>query len=705
MGLKIEQLQEDELEWELRYRKIGFRADDTLTDKQSLLKASLRTTAKGAPDTRGELWEDLVQEEERKTIETKYKEIEEKLKEKGQKARDFGSFESRLLHIERRIVALCRAEKDPTRKQELSQLLLNIRSLYGNFFGKDVTAAKGHGGLTSQIDVFDLFSDQTQSENDTSKGAIKKKTVKPTEASKKTRSTEPAVLTRSQIEAKEKENQKEKEQRLEQMLAETEKRLQNIEESESDSSEDEIEALLKLQESTRIKLEIAKLKNKGKKYPKLTESSFEKPKLKSRNSVHSSTETSDSEKRGTPLSTRIKAKTKRREKSSEDERGLRVEKWNFRYSSTGGLSLVEFLRRVDRYRETQNVSDENLVRKAFFLFEGVALDWYDENRHRFRKWKDVVAGLRSAFVAEDNDFLVRQKCEGRKQQNAETFEVYLAQMSKLFQGLSYKMPDQEKFEILKRNVKSSHRLGIALLQVENLDDLKNACRCLDGMDSSLYSLATDSPNSRQNTQSRAQILELDHSGLEEEDRKEAKKMVPNKKKKSVQVVQKQATEKTVASVFRRPERSANDSRSSQFSGGPNRKFYPNQNNKFESYNGHQQSKNDSFSSFSESLGAFMRAWSDGRGQDNRKQSHNTRSQSQSLNASAKTFQPKGSSTQTRVEPVNDQGQTVCWNCDGLNHHQKFCRAPRRVVCWGCGRKDTYRDKCPTCSGNEQQRLN
>jgi hypothetical protein len=687
MGLKIEQLLEDEVEWELLYRKIGFRKEDRLGDKQRFLRTSLRATAKGAPEVRCELGEMLDLEEERNIIRQKYNKIEESLREKGSRAKDFGTFESRLIHLERRAIALCRAEKDPTGKQEVAQLLLEIRSLFSKFFGGDETS-KVSAGLTSQNDIFDLNSDQAQSENDTSKGAIKKGTMRGT--------TESTDQTKGQGKTLGKENTKENEERLKKMLSETEDRIQK---SETESSEDEMEALLKLQESLTKKIELVRSKkqtNTGWKHHE----TFSGPKLKLKYKFQSSAETSDSDNQYTPLMTKIKAKAKRREKSSEDEKGLRVEKWGFRYSSTGGLSLVEFLRRVERYKETQNVSDESLVRKAFFLFEGVALDWYDENRHRFKKWKDVVKGLRSAFVAEDNDFLVRQKCEGRKQQSHETFEVYLAQMSKLFQGLSYKITDQEKFEIVKRNVKSSHRLGIALLQVENLEELKNACRCLDGMDSSLFSLATDSPNSRQQTQGRSQVLEIDQLKSSDEDQKETKGK-SSKTKKNKKRAQKEKTEKTVASMYQHPERNASGFRDSQSSGGQNRKFYSNNKYKFQ-----RRPQNNSSANFSEGLNSFLQSWStEGRSKDSETRGQGAGNHSQPLNASAHSFQPKASNIQTRVEPVNENGQVVCWNCDGFNHHQKFCRAPRRVICWGCGRKDTYRDTCPTCSGNGQQRLN
>lgn len=39
----------------------------------------------------------------------------------------------------------------------------------------------------------------------------------------------------------------------------------------------------------------------------------------------------------------------------------------------------------------------------------------------------------------------------------------------------------------------------------------------------------------------------------------------------------------------------------------------------------------------------------------------------------------------------------CWNCDKQGHNYMDCVEVRRVFCYGCGAKDTYRPSCPKCS--------
>lgn len=48
---------------------------------------------------------------------------------------------------------------------------------------------------------------------------------------------------------------------------------------------------------------------------------------------------------------------------------------------------------------------------------------------------------------------------------------------------------------------------------------------------------------------------------------------------------------------------------------------------------------------------------------------------------------------------------LCWNCGQKGHIYPNCRAARTVFCFGCGRKDTFKTSCPSCSPkNETTRV-
>lgn len=771
--MKVEHLLEDEVEWELIYRKIGYDINDKLGDKQRLLRTSLRAIAKGAEETEGELCEGVDLEKEFETVETKLNSIEESLKERGHKAKEFGTFESRLQHIKRRVIALLKKEMLPETKEDALKALQCTDALVNQYFPKVTLPTRG-GGITNtgNSDLIGFLQDQTHSEPDTSKGAIRKKSSK---SSTLLQNSNPSLAEKtsllagmsdlginpegggkakailsvlakpiekpSELEPNNSDNTSNqdeaewiriREKKLREMRIETENRIKKMENTDADvSSGEELEALVELQKAIQLKIELAKKKSRK---PDQTDPVINRPNQGkgsqkqpvSKLSLSVDTETSESSEKSPPKRTKSRMK-KKRDPSSDSERGMKVERWGFRYSSTGGLSLVEFLRRVERYKKTQHITDESLVENAFFLFEGVALDWYEDNHKQFRKWKHVVEGLRRAFVAEDNDYLVRQKCDNRKQQRHETFEVYMSQMNKLFQGLSYELSDEEKFNILKRNVKPAHRLGIALLKVKTLVELKDACRSLDSMDSSLYSLATDSPNQRQ-LQNRHQVFELEQSEPSEDVQTGNKKLKAKKKKNaeskkdSTSTNESRRTEEPAVCNVEQPNnfrqqnknnlRSQNQYRTNQrdfskgsYGGGRNKSRFNNFNTPNQTYVPIPMFQTPQIPS---NPTPFLETWTaavSGQNQNGLQAQQSNVTAGQGFpNVNAQLFAPQTQATTTRVQPVNQEQKMICWNCDGANHHQRFCMAPRRVFCWGCGYKDVYYDKCPNCSGNGAMRL-
>lgn len=43
------------------------------------------------------------------------------------------------------------------------------------------------------------------------------------------------------------------------------------------------------------------------------------------------------------------------------------------------------------------------------------------------------------------------------------------------------------------------------------------------------------------------------------------------------------------------------------------------------------------------------------------------------------------------------GAVKCWNCDQPGHFWEDCLETRKVFCYGCGAKETYKPQCPKCS--------
>lgn len=54
-------------------------------------------------------------------------------------------------------------------------------------------------------------------------------------------------------------------------------------------------------------------------------------------------------------------------------------------------------------------------------------------------------------------------------------------------------------------------------------------------------------------------------------------------------------------------------------------------------------------------------------------------------------------TETDDEICAIRNDVKCWNCDQTGHTFMDCMEIRRVFCYGCGVKDTYKPTCPNCS--------
>lgn len=47
-------------------------------------------------------------------------------------------------------------------------------------------------------------------------------------------------------------------------------------------------------------------------------------------------------------------------------------------------------------------------------------------------------------------------------------------------------------------------------------------------------------------------------------------------------------------------------------------------------------------------------------------------------------------------------QLICWNCDKPGHRFDDCLEIRSIFCYGCGAKNTFKPKCPSCNPSENR---
>jgi hypothetical protein len=825
--MNVIHLLEDELDYELRIRKVVVGAAESISNKQRLLRAALRPISGAEQQIKITMEEDP--ETEFFTVTEKMKYITTILDANGSKAKDFATLETRMIHIFSRLERI-HPLVDNNRKFDITVSMGAIKKLLRMFFPKSVFFSEEKKTQASKLDA--------------NTGAVNKEVTSPKkiaqfpetnyvqdplnvdEESLGQHSLKAAVPSAIPIDNLAKLSGKEKEKYLQalrtvrhitakvkdwNLLANIENednsmelpeqdRLKMSQQTESDHLEntDDEEGATNKRHSFETKSVHAMTENRVKaahtssghqkeqRFPSnFSEFTSTKPRgmLKSRedprrksllvrfgkgNLEHrrqesssesaissksedesSSTSSSEAELRGSRNRSRS-----RRTDNNDDSRQLPISRWGIKFSGDDNVTLVDFLRQIAMLANSEQMTENSLLKKAGHLFKGTALEWFMSSAHRFRKWKHLVKGLKEAFLPEDNDYFLLQECERRQQLKTETFEIYLAKMNRLFDGLSYEISEKTKLSILKQNLKPSHKIGVAMLDVRTVEDLRRYCRKLDGLDPSLYMKSTQGTNVRTFVSNRPQIFEVEVPLTSEN---QNKKQRHRKSKEKAEVF----TTRGVAAIDQQPPLDRGDLRQNtqerQYftqQRHQNRRYdFPSDNHSGQGYdqrrysnNGHSgfraqtQRSNQGNMTYSRpynndrSRGSRQnQRWytSNGStGQNNgpaiERTNHNTAQSVRNTNPFLENWaaeitgqtgnamqrqQPRNApplpprEQQRQHTPARQQGTLqLCWNCDGANHNQRNCMAPRRIFCFICGRKDVYSNECPTCSGNETQRL-
>ncbi|KAL9705361.1 hypothetical protein quinque_008879 [Culex quinquefasciatus] len=170
-------------------------------------------------------------------------------------------------------------------------------------------------------------------------------------------------------------------------------------------------------------------------------------------------------------------------KEYNNRRSLPVSRWDIpKYSGDDqGLRLNEFLETVYGHARAEHVSSQELFDSAIHLFTGSALKWYmtECSFGRLMNWDHLVFELRRTYMHPDLDALMRIKIYGRKQQKNESFHDYHNEVESMFRSMQYQLPEFEKIQILKQNMRTDYKKQLTFVPKQTLSILVNAARMLD----------------------------------------------------------------------------------------------------------------------------------------------------------------------------------------------------------------------------------
>lgn len=161
-----------------------------------------------------------------------------------------------------------------------------------------------------------------------------------------------------------------------------------------------------------------------------------------------------------------------------------MEKWGINFNGKSGLSVEEFIKRVNTFAENQGVPRDILKKYAYVLLSGPAKDLYFAY-YPFSSWNKICKMLRTMYGDPNKDVGIEERIQERKQNETENFVSFIAEIEKLNNNLNKKLAEDEKFKIIWRNMRSSYKKDLALVKVRNLKHLIKLCIKIDAEDQNL----------------------------------------------------------------------------------------------------------------------------------------------------------------------------------------------------------------------------
>ena len=145
----------------------------------------------------------------------------------------------------------------------------------------------------------------------------------------------------------------------------------------------------------------------------------------------------------------------------------------------GDTCVRAFLARLEELRIARKIS-ENIIFDGFpDLVEGPALYWYRANKFNFSCYSELLEGLKSDFDLPDFDFRLLQEIRTRTQAKDESMVVYLSVMLGMMSRLSKQLPEEEKLDLILRNIRPEYSRELALVDVTSIQHLQKIGKRLE----------------------------------------------------------------------------------------------------------------------------------------------------------------------------------------------------------------------------------
>jgi hypothetical protein len=163
--------------------------------------------------------------------------------------------------------------------------------------------------------------------------------------------------------------------------------------------------------------------------------------------------------------------------SSRTSKPVPVYKWGLSFN--GKTNLPAFLEKANDLMVARGLTEEELFRSAYDLFEEPALTWYRAVRDGIGDWQSLVKLLKKNFLPPDYDERLLDEIKSRYQTRDESPAIYVALMNNMFTRLSKTPPEIDRLKIIRRNLCPHYISALALENITSTDRLIELCQKID----------------------------------------------------------------------------------------------------------------------------------------------------------------------------------------------------------------------------------
>lgn len=161
--------------------------------------------------------------------------------------------------------------------------------------------------------------------------------------------------------------------------------------------------------------------------------------------------------------------------SRPNQMKIPVSKWKIVKFDGREENLARFLARVEQFAAAEEATKDDLFRNRIHLFSGHAADFVILATH-VRDWDELVQEVTRFARGSTSDCDLLRRIE-QSRQGKEPCAVYLTKMEMLFKNLKNRITEEEKCDIIIRNLRPSIRSALAgNLNVRKMSELRDAAQ-------------------------------------------------------------------------------------------------------------------------------------------------------------------------------------------------------------------------------------